>query len=231
MNEYNGLAVNIAESFSDPGSGRVIATAFSTTGPGGVETEVVYTACAQISRVTLRRFPDLVNIRRDTFGVPSSRLPRHANVHRRTVSRITQWDQAGGYIIAWDAPALLERIRRYGLTTPARILDLKVLHRVLFPEYRGRRDLNTLADLLEIDSTPAAGLVEEAELAAECGETIMEMMRDGTISPGELDGSSWDRLMAGQEAASARQFIHLCHWMKGQGRDPASLRAGWPVWE
>ena len=227
----HGLAVNIAENTSAPGEGRLIATAFASTDADTVSTDLVYTPDLVISRATLRRFPDLVNVKRDTFGVPARRYDRPDNVVRDTIARIEEHDAGGGYLVAWDAPALLERLRKYDLRIPSRILDLKVLHRLLFPKYRGRRDLNTLAPLLGVRVPPASGLVEEVDLAADCGFTIVDMLEKGSVWGRVLDGSSWTSIMDDQEEASEVQWGSLVDWMISQGRDPESLRKGWPVWE
>lgn len=227
----DGLAVNIAESTSAPGEGRLIATAFASTAADTVSTDLVYTTDVVVSRATLRRFPDLVNLKRDTFGVPARRRSRSDEVVRDTLARIEEHDAAGGYLVAWDAPALLERLRKYDLRVPSRVLDLKVLHRLLFPKYRGRRDLNTLAPLLGVRVPPATGLVEEVDLAADCGFAVVDLLEQGAVWERVLDGSSWESIMDDQAEAAEVQWGGLVEWMVSQGRDPETLRKGWPMWE
>lgn len=136
--------------------------------------------------------------------------------------------EAGDVLAVWDSPVTFERLRRYGITPPENILDLKVMHTIRFKNWDGRRNLVGMARALRVDDVDtsknrARGMESEAKLAHSVGKRLMnEMAAQGIHFPGV-------RYL--QERSAYRMEKELAERWQQHNRPMRALRTGWPRWD
>lgn len=137
-------------------------------------------------------------------------------------------EASGGVLAVWDAPVLFERLRRYGIEPPERLLDLKILHEIRFPDWNGRRSLVGMARALRVRGVNVTrfrprGLEAESRLALVCGRILLEhMYAEGWDLPGL-------RELQALRAAGLEEDLRE-RWV-AHGRPLRALRTGWPRWD
>lgn len=217
--------LQVVESSPLPGGGLLLAWCtyrYSGTYRGATSPRYLIDHYGVADETTLDRWPDLQ--RDEEWWGRREGDEELADALRVELQEI----EANGHVLAvWDAPVTFERLRRYGIAPPEKILDLKVLHAVRFPEWDGRRSLVGMARALRVPGVHVGrnrprGLEAESRLILACGQIVMkELHEEGWDFPGLADLQAL-RATREEEELERRWVAH--------GRPLRALRTGWPRW-
>lgn len=228
------LGLAVAENSKDPGTGRLCAAVTSVPDPDsqGVLNTILWTPATQVHDATLRRFPDLAM--RPGWDELANVLTDDREVAQAVADDLALWDEEGGCIAVWDAPATFARLQPYGVRRPPRrVLDLKVLNRVVLPYHRGHRNPDSMALTLRVplpgDIMP--GVEREAQTVQHLGEVLGQLVAEDRLPHVHQQPYSWQDMMAMQDTACHTQMAGLIKWMRSQQKPTEYVRMGWPMWD
>jgi len=214
-------ALVVAESTPQPGQGRIIMG--STAGADGLR--IHYTDPTRTHPSFIERWPDADAIAAGEHAESACHWREWGEVAGALADDIEEHDARGGYWAVWDAPATFARLASADLETPSCVLDVKLLHRVFHPRWRGARTIETVAGTTE-DRGEHFGMVEETY---DLLHVALDMVMKWPLQPEVITG--WPDLMAYQTGAAKGQFRSLMEWADAQGRPRDRFRPGWPVYE
>lgn len=238
------MGMQVAETTQAPGEGKLAAVLFAerSTHPhhhGTLEVFGAYTApqALKVDHVTLTRFPDLKTIRNGEWeadGNFNGKVDTPEEVRLVALEEMADMNHLDdGAVAMWDAPDTLQRLQGPRFQVPPKIMDLKVLNRLMWPNFQGRRTPYSMARNLgmNLKGLPGEGVEAEALLNLLLAEEVLKRLEAlGADLLGTMP-ANWGEMMALQSVAAQAQLSGLMDWMKSQGRSPRHLKAGWPVWE
>lgn len=227
------LGLAVAENSKDPGTGRLCAAVTSVPDPDsqGVLNTILWTPATRVHDATRRRFPDLAV--RPGWDEIANALPDDREVAQAVADDLALWDEEGGCVAVWDAPATFARLEPYGFTPPRRVIDLKILNRVMLPNHRGHRTPYSMALMLRVPlpENIMPGVEREAQAAQHLGEVIGTLVADDRLPHVHQQPYSWQDMMAMQDTACHTQMAGLVKWLRSQNKPTGDVRTGWPVWD
>lgn len=222
------MAMQIAENNSRPGQGRILTAAISFDyGDGTGENIVIYSPRPVAPPATLRRFPDIIDIRFPCDRTDTIlRMDSPEDVGEQICQEIEDFADTGGILATWDAPIMFERIRRFEPKVPEKVLDLKLLQRLLLPVNSESLTLFELADHLDEPMDRNPGLLAESEAMVIAGSIMMDRLTESPDGP-----HVWHSIMEAQTSLYGLHAEAVRKRMKAKGKSPHKVRAGWPMWD
>lgn len=218
--------LQIVESTALPGGGLLLAWCtyrHSEKSREATSSRYLIDQYGVADEATMDRWPDL--LRNEEWWGHRDGDEALADALREELREI---EASGGVLAVWDAPVLFERLRRYGIEPPERLLDLKILHGIRFPDWDGQRTLVGMARALRVRGVDVTrsrprGLGAESLLALVCGRILLEQMYS--------EGWSFPVLRELQALRAAGLEEDLRERWVAHGRPPRALRTGWPRWD
>lgn len=225
------LGLQVAENSQKPGTGRIVAAVTAVEEHDGIANNILWTQQPQVFDATLRRFPDL--LQRPGWSEYANELSDDRQVVEALSMQVREHTAAGGSVAMWDAPGTLARLTKYGFKVPERIIDIRVMNRLLLPQHRGHRTPETMALSFRVqaDGDLMGGLEREAQTLQHLGEVIRDLVRRGQFPDLPEQPTDWDEMNHLQLIAAAEQSAGLLRWMRAQRKPTNSVRTGWPVWD
>lgn len=225
------MGLQVAENSQKPGTGRIIAAVTSLEDREGIVNNILWNKKPQIFEATLRRFPDL--LLRPGWAEYANELADDRRVVEELALQVREHVAEGGSVAMWDAPTTLARLEKYGFKTPAHIIDLRVMNRLMIPSHRGHRTPETMALRFRVqaDSDLVSGLEREAQTLQHLGEVVRSLVKRGQFPDLPEQPTNWEELNHLQMVAAAEQSAGLLRWMKAQKKPTETVLTGWPVWD
>lgn len=225
------MGLQVASNSQDPGTGQLAAIVVCEPEGSELVNGIYYADGVKVYDATARRFPDLQE--RPDWEEFGNRFKSDVVMVSEAMRDVKEWFEEGGCVAVWDAPDLHARLAPYGIAPLARIIDLKVLNRLMLPRQRGYRNPGSMAAELKthMPTDLMPGVEYEAQMLQILGQQVGNSLLAGKVPGIDVPPASWKEVMWSQSLAAHSQLNGLIKYRNKQGKTTDDIKPGWPVWQ